>query len=166
VKSLPQGHGVDHIFEVGLIKTLLQCFKTVVWNGIIHSIGHITNMTSDEGNNKPRDATFLTIDVLYMLRRINVGFREQFQDLLSDSTATCIRPVVNPIFEFRDATEAYEYLWSSSHMCKVVIRISSRISQNAIYSYELCPMKDDFYLCGLLEMVKYHLVPLYTCFTM
>ena len=123
VKALTNGHGADHILEVGGIATLPQSFKAVAWNGMIHSIGHITNMTDDDKQKRPSDATFMTIDPPYMLRRIIVGSREQFQDLLACFAANYIRPVINRTFDFRDAREAYEYLWSSSHMGKVVIRI-------------------------------------------
>lgn len=123
VKVLTQGHGADHILEVGGIATLPQSFKAVAWSGIIHSIGHITNMIDDDEQEKPSDATFMTIDQPYMLRRIIVGSREQFHDLIDCFAANSIRPVINKVFDFGDAKEAYEYLWSSSHVGKVVICI-------------------------------------------
>lgn len=123
LKVLTQGHGADHILEVGGIATLPQSFKAVAWSGIIHTIGYITNMIDDDEQKKPSDATLMTIDQPYMLRRIIVGSRDQFQDLLDCFAANSIRPVINKGFDFADAKEAYEYLWSSSHVGKVVICI-------------------------------------------
>ncbi|KAJ6149496.1 hypothetical protein N7471_000695 [Penicillium samsonianum] len=124
VKAVTHGRGADHILEVGGIGTLPQSFQAVAWNGLIHSIGHITNMVDDHKNGEYSDATFLTIDAPYILRRIIVGSREQFQDLLACFTANSIHPIINKTFEFEKAQEAYEYLWGSSHIGKVVIRIS------------------------------------------
>ncbi|KAJ5504338.1 zinc-containing alcohol dehydrogenase [Penicillium fimorum] len=122
VKSVTHGRGADHILEVGGIGTLLQSFQAVAWNGLIHSIGHITNMVGDHKNGHS-DATFPIIDKPYTLRRIIVGPREQLQDLLACFTANSIRLIINRVFEFEKAQEAYEYLWGPSHIGKVVIRI-------------------------------------------
>ncbi|KAJ5851386.1 uncharacterized protein N7529_010771 [Penicillium soppii] len=53
-----------------------------------------------QGNEKPSDATFLTTDPPYMLRRIIVGSREQFQDLLACFTSNSIR-LINKVFDLK-----------------------------------------------------------------
>lgn len=122
VKRLTHGHGADHILNIAGIKTLPQSFQALAWNGTIHSIGHMTNMVDDQKSNPSASAFF--IDQVYMLRGVIVGSREQFKDLLACFTANSIHPIINKVFECEKAQEAYEYLWSSSHIGKVVIRIS------------------------------------------
>lgn len=39
-------------------------------------------------------------------------------------TAREIRPVINKVFPFEDATEAYAYLESQKHVGKVVIKLA------------------------------------------
>ncbi|KAL4995720.1 hypothetical protein BDV10DRAFT_173958 [Aspergillus recurvatus] len=122
VERITHGHGADHIIEVAGIQTLPQSLQAVAWNGMIHSVGHITNMTDDQRGNT-HDASAFFLDKPYTLRRVIVGSREQFQDMLACFAAHSIRPVINRVFEFEKAPEAYEFLWASSHIGKVVIRI-------------------------------------------
>ncbi|KAL5044652.1 hypothetical protein BDW71DRAFT_215522 [Aspergillus fruticulosus] len=122
VERITHGHGADHIIEVAGIQTLPQSLRAAAWNGMIHSVGHITNISGDQRDDA-HDTSALFIDKPYTLRRIIVGSREQFQDMLACFTAHSIRPIINRVFEFEKAPEAYEYLWASSHIGKVVIRI-------------------------------------------
>lgn len=125
-KRITRGEGVDHIIEVGGTLTLQASFDAIAFNGFIHSIGHITN-PDPLGKGKDLrgpDAAFLALDRLCVLRGVVVGSREQLQDMLACFAADEIRPVIDRMFEFEKAREAYEYLWSESHMGKVVIRIS------------------------------------------
>lgn len=121
VKRITQGYGADHILNIAGSKTLPQSFQALAWNGLIHSIGHMSDMVGDRKAN-PGGSAFFN-DQQYMVRGIIVGSREQFQDLLACFTANSIHPIINRVFEFEKAQEAYEYLWSSSHIGKVVIRV-------------------------------------------
>jgi len=123
VKAITDGHGADHILEIGGVATLPQSFQAVAWNGSIHSIGHMTSMVPGGEKEETADAGILTIDRPYTVRGLIVGSREQFRDLLTCYAAHSIRPIINRVFEFEKAQEAYEYLWGSSHIGKVVIRI-------------------------------------------
>jgi NADPH:quinone reductase-like Zn-dependent oxidoreductase len=123
IRAVTNGHGADHILEVGGISTLPQSLQAVAWNGFIHSIGHITNMVGSGVEEQSANAGILTIDTPYTLRRIIVGSREHFEDLLTCFAAHSIRPIIDRVFEFEKTQEAYEYLWGSSHVGKVVIRI-------------------------------------------
>lgn len=123
VTKVTEGHGADHILEIGGVATLPQSFQAVAWNGIIHSIGHMTSMVPNGVKEQTVDAGILTIDRPYTVRSLIVGSREHFQDLLNCFAANTIRPIINRVFEFEEAQEAYEYLWSSSHIGKVIIQI-------------------------------------------
>jgi NADPH:quinone reductase-like Zn-dependent oxidoreductase len=123
VKTITDGHGADHILEIGGVATLPRSFQAVAWNGYIHSIGHMTSMVPSVVKEETADAGILTIDRPYTVRGLIVGSREQFRDLLTCFAGHSIRPIINRMFEFEKAQEAYEYLWSSSHIGKVVIRL-------------------------------------------
>ncbi|KAI9148466.1 Zinc-type alcohol dehydrogenase-like protein [Paramyrothecium foliicola] len=123
---ITEGRGVDHIIEVGGTLTLQASFDAIAFNGMIHSIGHITNPDPLGAGKDLRgpDAAFLALDRLCVLRGVVVGSREQLQDMLLAFNAKKIKPVIDRIFDFAQAKEAYEYLWSSAHTGKVVIHIS------------------------------------------
>ena len=54
---------------------------------------------------------------------IYVGSREMFEGLNRALEQTKIRPVIDKVFPFESAREAYEYMASESHFGKVVIRV-------------------------------------------
>ncbi|RAK97869.1 zinc-dependent alcohol dehydrogenase family protein [Aspergillus ibericus CBS 121593] len=124
-KRLTKGNGVDHIIEVGGTLTLQQSFDSIALHGLIHCIGHITNPDPLGAGKELRgpDAAFLALDRVCIVRGVVVGSREQLQDMLECFEAHSIRPVIDRVFDFGETRQAYDYLWSSSHTGKVVIRI-------------------------------------------
>jgi NADPH:quinone reductase-like Zn-dependent oxidoreductase len=124
-KKLTNGLGVDHIVEVGGTLTLQGSFDAIALHGMIHCIGHITNPDPLGAGKDLRgpDAAFLALDRLCIVRGVVVGSREQLQDLLGCFEAAGIRPMIDRVFDFEEVKAAYEYLWSSAHTGKVVIRV-------------------------------------------
>ncbi|VTT68805.1 unnamed protein product [Fusarium fujikuroi] len=102
----------------------LASFDAIGFNGQIHCIGHITNPDPLGAGKDLRgpDAAFLALDHLCVVRGVVVGSREQLQDMLDCFEANEIRPVIDRVFSFENAREAYDHLWSSTHTGKVVIR--------------------------------------------
>jgi NADPH:quinone reductase-like Zn-dependent oxidoreductase len=49
----------------------------------------------------------------------------RFENMNRLITARQIRPVVDKVFDFTDAQEAYKYLESQKHVGKVVIKVSA-----------------------------------------
>ncbi|PLB54154.1 GroES-like protein [Aspergillus steynii IBT 23096] len=124
-RRITNGRGVDHIVEVGGTLTLQASFDAIALNGQIHCIGHITNPDPlGEGRNlRGPDAAFLALDRLCIVRGVVMGSREQLLDMLACFEANGIRPVIDRVFGFEETRDAYDYLWSSAHTGKVVIRI-------------------------------------------
>ncbi|KAF5563842.1 alcohol dehydrogenase [Fusarium napiforme] len=122
---ITNGKGVDHIIEIGGTLTLQASFDAIGFNGQIHCIGHITNPDPLGAGKDLRgpDAAFLALDRLCVVRGVVVGSREQLQDMLGCFEANEIRPVIDRVFSFENAREAYDHLWSSTHTGKVVIQI-------------------------------------------
>lgn len=125
VKRITNGHGADHIIEVGGTLTLQASFDAIAMHGLIHCIGHITNPDPLGAGKDLRgpDAAFLALDRLCIVRGVVVGSKEQLQDMLECFQAKSIRPVIDSVFDFERTRDAYEYLWSSTHTGKVVIRM-------------------------------------------
>lgn len=126
VKKITNGVGADHIIEIGGTLTLQASFDAIGFNGIIHSIGHITNPDPLGAGKtlKGPDAAFLALDRLAILRGVVVGSREQLQDMLASFEANDIHPIIDKVFDFEQLEEAYTYLWKATHTGKVVIRVS------------------------------------------
>ncbi|TVY69959.1 Zinc-type alcohol dehydrogenase-like protein [Fusarium oxysporum f. sp. cubense] len=123
--KITKGKGVDHIIEIGGTLTLQASFDAIGFNGQIHCIGHITNPDPLGAGKDLRgpDAAFLALDRLCVVRGVVVGSREQLQDMLECFETNEIRPVIDRVFSFEKAREAYDHLWSSTHTGKVVIQV-------------------------------------------
>ncbi|KAJ0141470.1 Acetylesterase [Fusarium oxysporum f. sp. albedinis] len=123
--KITKGKGVDHIIEIGGTLTLQASFDAIGFNGQIHCIGHITNPDPLGAGKDLRgpDAAFLALDRLCVVRGVVVGSREQLQDMLECFETNDIRPVIDRMFPFEKAREAYDHLWSSTHTGKVVIQV-------------------------------------------
>jgi NADPH:quinone reductase-like Zn-dependent oxidoreductase len=109
------GGGVDHVVEVGGPQTLAQSLKAVRYHGEISLIGVLTGVSGEVP----------TMDVLRKHVRIlgiYVGSREMFEAMNRAIALHKMRPVVDRVFGFDEAADAYRYLESGQHFGKVVIR--------------------------------------------
>jgi len=113
---LTGGVGVDHVIEVGGAATFAQSLAAIRIGGTISYIGVLTGLTSD-----------LEIgQVLIKAARVHgifVGSRAMFEAMNAAITEQRIQPVVDRVFPFAQADEAYRYLESGAHLGKVVIAI-------------------------------------------
>jgi len=122
VLKITGGKGVDHIIEVGGASTLLKSIASVRYAGWIHNIGFLAGFESDV---KPSDLTAGMLFKAAIFRGILVGTVSQFEDMNRLISSHKIIPVVDKVFEFTQAKEAYQYLQSQKHVGKIVIRVSS-----------------------------------------
>ena len=116
--KLTGGVGVDHVIEVGGPGTLEQAFAACKKGAHISNIGFVA------GGDQPNMAlNVLAKRAIY--RGIFVGSRELFQDLNAVLEAhPDIHPLIDRVFDFKDAVKAYEYQWSAAHVGKVIIRVN------------------------------------------
>ena len=114
VLALTHGRGVDHVVEVGGAGTLARSVEAARIGGQVHLIGVLTG---GEINPTPilRRNT--------VLRGIYVGSRQMFQAMNAAIALHEIRPVIDHVFEFDRARDAYHHLKGQTHVGKVVIRI-------------------------------------------
>jgi NADPH:quinone reductase-like Zn-dependent oxidoreductase len=114
VLALTNGRGVDHVVEVGGAGTLGRSVEATRLGGQVHLIGVLTG---GEINPTP----ILRRNIL--LRGIYVGSRQMFEAMNAAISLHQIHPVIDRVFAFDQAREAYHYMKSQQHVGKVVIRI-------------------------------------------
>jgi len=114
VLALTDGRGVDHVVEVGGAGTLPRSVLATRLGGQVHLIGVLTG---GEINPTP----ILRRNLL--LRGIYVGSRQMFEAMNRAMTLHRINPVIDRVFDFTAARDAYRHLQSQAHVGKVVIRI-------------------------------------------
>ncbi|KAK0479180.1 hypothetical protein IW261DRAFT_1564541 [Armillaria novae-zelandiae] len=121
VLKLTEGRGVDHILEVGGPGTFEKSLAAVRYAGYIHIIGAVAQSTTM--------ATSIIgpcIGKGIILRGIQIGSVAQFKSMtrLLHARPDLTRPVIDKVFSFEEAVDAYAYLESQKHVGKVVIRVS------------------------------------------
>lgn len=114
--ELTDGIGVDHVIEVGGPGTFARSMNAVRVGGRISQIGLLTG---PEGAVSPMPILGKQIQV----QGIFVGSREMFEAMNRAIASHQMRPVVDRIFSFEQAREAWTYLESGAHFGKVVIRV-------------------------------------------
>jgi NADPH:quinone reductase-like Zn-dependent oxidoreductase len=120
--KLAGSEGVDHVVEVGGAGTFVQSVNACRPGGKIGLIGILSGREA-VSEIFPIVAKAATVFGIY------VGSREMFEALNRALEQTKIRPVIDRVFPFEAAREAYEYLASESHFGKVVIRVGEQGSQ-------------------------------------
>ena len=119
VRELTGGRGVDYVVEVGGAGTLTQSMKCVRAGGQISLIGVLSGGT---GQINPLPILMRNIRV----QGIFVGSREMFEAMNLAITLAKLKPVVDKVFDFKDAVAAYEYMEQGKHFGKVVVRPTRR----------------------------------------
>jgi NADPH:quinone reductase-like Zn-dependent oxidoreductase len=113
--NLAGNDGVDHVIEVGGAGTFLQSVRACRFGG---KIGLIVILSG-------REATeiFPIVTKCASVFGIYVGSREMFEGLNQALTQSAVRPVIDTVFPFESAPEAYEFMARGAHFGKVVIRV-------------------------------------------
>jgi NADPH:quinone reductase-like Zn-dependent oxidoreductase len=115
VLELTGGLGVDHIVEIGGAGTLPKSINAVKAGGVVSLIG----ILSGAGQIDPMALLFKQA----RLQGILVGSREMFEAMNRAMSVTQVRPVIDKVFAFSEAREAYRYLESGAHFGKVCIAV-------------------------------------------
>jgi NADPH:quinone reductase-like Zn-dependent oxidoreductase len=109
------GDGVARVVEVGGPGTLARSITATRQGGEIGMIGALT--TGGEINPVTAMRKGLT------LRGIYVGSRQMFEAMNRAIAAHRIEPVIDRVFDFENAADAYRHQTGQTHLGKVVIRI-------------------------------------------
>lgn len=116
VRKLTGGAGVDLVLEVGGPGTFERSIKSTRVGGTIALIGLL-----DAGTEPPN-----IIPLLLNAQKVHgiyVGSVAMFEAMNRAITVNQIRPVIDRVFPFSEARQAYEHLISQKHLGKIVIRV-------------------------------------------
>jgi NADPH:quinone reductase-like Zn-dependent oxidoreductase len=116
VLRLTGGKGVDCVVENGGIGTLAKSFLCVGWGGKISLIGVLAG---PEGQANPHDLMFKSAS----LHGIGVGSRTSLENLIRAIEVNRIKPVIDRVFPFSDAPNAFRYQATQAYVGKIVIAI-------------------------------------------
>lgn len=114
VRDLTGGRGVDHVVEVGGPGTLERSLRAAAVGGVISLIGLL-----DTPDRQP--SILPAIGGGITIRGVYVGSTEMFAAMNRAIAAHRIRPVIDRVFPFDAAREAYAYFEQQKHFGKVVI---------------------------------------------
>src|SRR5690606_32564352 len=116
VLALTGGRGADHVVEVGGAGTLPRSLQAVGQRGEIVLIGVLTPPSGDLNPHAlmPKNAT---------LRGVFVGDKPMFEALNRAIDVNAIQPVIDEVFDFDSAPDAYRRLESAQHFGQLVIRV-------------------------------------------
>lgn len=120
VLELTQNAGADIVFELVGASTIRQSFECVAFGGLIACIGYLGGR-----QDAPEDRT--TVNVLALDRNVTLkgiynGSRDDFEDVCRFYDKHTIRPVVDRVFRFDEAKEAFRHVLDGGHFGKVVIK--------------------------------------------
>ncbi len=113
VLDLTGGRGVDLVLEVGGAETFAKSMAATCVGGDVVLIGGL----GGAGAEVPLVARNIHAT------RISVGSRVMFEDMLRALELREVHPVIDRVFEFGEAVDAYRYLEAQAHFGKVVIRV-------------------------------------------
>jgi NADPH:quinone reductase-like Zn-dependent oxidoreductase len=115
-KTVTGGAGVDCVVEVGGPATLGQSLRAVRPFGEVVLIGFLTE-------ENPGIDYFLLKGSNAVTRSIAVGDRAALEDLVRAWRNTGLAPVIDQVFDFDDARDAFAHLQAARHVGKVVIAV-------------------------------------------
>lgn len=117
IRALAGGAGVERVLDIGGPQTVGQSITALRTGGTAAIIGRLTGSTP---------AQFDPADLFAGGKRLAgmmVGNAQMTQDLVRFVEARSLRPVIDRVFAFDQAREAYRYLAAGRHLGKVVITL-------------------------------------------
>lgn len=109
------GEGVDHVVEVGGQGTFDQSVRAVRLGGTISLIGVLAGSA-------PVNLTPILMRNI-RVQGVMVGSLEMHRRMVAAVEHHALRPVIDRVFSFEAAPEAFEYLASGAHVGKIVIEV-------------------------------------------
>lgn len=116
IERLTEGRGVDHVIEIGGVGTLPRSYKAIGFGGKVALIGFLA---APEGDANP----FPLMMKAGSLHGIGVGSTRMFEDMNAAIEAVRIKPIVDKVFAFDQAADAFRHLASRDFVGKIVITV-------------------------------------------
>lgn len=119
VAEVTDGKGADRIIEVGGAGTFGQSLRAARVGGTVAQIGILSGGTTSE----PVALTPILHKQL-RVQGIYVGSRAMFEEMNVAITKAKLHPVIDHIFNFDQAREAFNHMQSGSHFGKIVVHVA------------------------------------------
>ncbi len=117
VWRLTDKRGVDHVVEVGGPGTLEKSLASLAAGGHVALIGVLTGFGAPTGSLFPLVAKNARMNGIY------VGSRAHFDAMNRFIAERRLTPVIDRVFPFEQAAEAYRYQQSGGHFGKIVVAV-------------------------------------------
>jgi NADPH:quinone reductase-like Zn-dependent oxidoreductase len=121
VMRLTNGHGADHIIEIGGTGTILQSVQAVARGGVVSGIGFLSAPAPNS------DALYEVINTVMLkaatVRGVLGASKQQIEEVVNHMGAAGLQMPIDKTFPFnRDSVvEALEYVAAGNHIGKVCI---------------------------------------------
>lgn len=120
VTEVTDGLGADRIIEVGGAGTFGQSLRAARVEGMVAQIGVLSGgVTADPLALAPILHKQLRVQGIY------VGSRAMFEQMNTVIAKAQLHPVVDKVFAFEQARDAFEHMQSGAHFGKIVIRVAA-----------------------------------------
>ncbi len=116
VLALTSGRGVDCVIENGGVGTLARSFECLGYGGKVALIGVLAG---PQGNANPHDLMFKNAS----LHGIGVGSRASLEQLIQAIEVNRIKPIIDKVFPFDQAADAFRLQASGNFVGKIVIAV-------------------------------------------
>src|SRR5436190_1907795 len=116
VRKLTGDAGVDHVLEVGGRDTLPRALEALAYDGHIALIGGLTGFASDVPAGR-------LLGMGARVTGIYVGSRADFEAMNRLMSEHKIRPLIDKVFPFEAAPQAFELMDNGSYLGKIVITL-------------------------------------------
>ncbi|MDM9584039.1 MULTISPECIES: NAD(P)-dependent alcohol dehydrogenase [unclassified Nostoc] len=117
VLQLTQGRGVDYVVEMSGGASLAKSMQVVRLGGTILMVG--AQAVSDAGIN----ALQFILGRIRLRGILTPGHRESFEAMNRAISIAKLRPIVDSVFEFEQAQEAFDYMNQGKYFGKISIRV-------------------------------------------
>lgn len=118
VTEVTEGKGANRIIEVGGAGTFGQSLRAAGVGGLVAQIGVLSGGATSE----PLALTPILHNQL-RVQGIYVGSRAMFEEMNAAISEAKLRPVIDRVFRFEEAREAFLHMQSAGHFGKIVIRV-------------------------------------------
>lgn len=115
-RALTGGRGVDHLLEVGGASTLPTSLRAIREGGHLSLVGLLGGTRADP-EAAARNDRAIRVDAIY------VGSVRHFEGLNALVARARLRPVIDRVFPFDQAREAFEHLRAGAHFGKIVVAV-------------------------------------------
>jgi NADPH:quinone reductase-like Zn-dependent oxidoreductase len=114
VREITHGRGADHVVEVGGAQTLGESLKAIRLGGHVSVVGVLSGFSEKVEIHHIFGQNARVIGV-------SIGNREGFEQMCRAIDLHKIKPVVDKVFPFAEAHQAFETMAGQSHFGKIVI---------------------------------------------